>query len=169
MTSKKLDGLKKKKLSFHPSEIQSKLLHCCLQVRETGKGDMVYQSRDWPPLGTTLGTSAGKKNLNSNYELPRLSVDRSESWKLQRYPIIREPPTLLWVLLPGVLPDSCSKYQRKFPSCFQLGEGKIDGNLLQYSCLENPIDRGTWWAAIYGVTQIRTQLKWLSSSSSTFY
>ena len=31
--------------------------------------------------------------------------------------------------------------------------------------LENPRDRGAWWAAIYGVTQSRTGLKWLSSSS----
>ena len=33
------------------------------------------------------------------------------------------------------------------------------GNPLQYSCLENPRDGGTWWAAIYGVAQSRTQLK----------
>ena len=35
---------------------------------------------------------------------------------------------------------------------------------LQCSCLENPRDGGAWWAAIYGVTQTRTRLKWLSSS-----
>ena len=44
-----------------------------------------------------------------------------------------------------------------------IGEG--NGNPLQYSCLENPIDGGAWWAAVYGVAQIRTQLKQLSSSS----
>ena len=44
------------------------------------------------------------------------------------------------------------------------GEG--NGSPLQYSCLENPRDRGAWWAAIYGVTQSQTQLKRLSSSSS---
>ena len=43
-----------------------------------------------------------------------------------------------------------------------IGEG--NGNPLQCSCLENPRDRGAWWAAIYGVTQSRTRLKWLSSS-----
>ena len=36
---------------------------------------------------------------------------------------------------------------------------------LQCSRLENPRDGGAWWAAIYGVTQSRTRLKWLSSSS----
>ena len=31
------------------------------------------------------------------------------------------------------------------------GEG--NGNPLQYSCLENPVDGGAWWAAVYGVAQ----------------
>ena len=43
-----------------------------------------------------------------------------------------------------------------------IGEG--NGNPLQCSCLENPRDRGAWWAAVCGVTQSRTWLKWLSSS-----
>ena len=37
------------------------------------------------------------------------------------------------------------------------GEG--NGNLLQYSCLKNPMDRGTWWATIHGVTEST----WISS------
>ena len=45
-----------------------------------------------------------------------------------------------------------------------LGEG--NGNPLQCSCLENPRDGGAWWAAVSGVTQSRTRLKRLSSSSS---
>ena len=44
--------------------------------------------------------------------------------------------------------------------------GKGNGNPLQCSCLENPRDGGAWWAAIYGVSQSRTRLKRLSSSSS---
>ena len=46
--------------------------------------------------------------------------------------------------------------------------GEENGNPLQCSCLENPRDGGAWWAAIYGVAQSRTRLKWLSSSSSMF-
>ena len=45
-----------------------------------------------------------------------------------------------------------------------LGEG--NGNPLQCSCLGNPRVGGAWWAAVYGVAQSRTWLKWLSSSSS---
>ena len=40
-----------------------------------------------------------------------------------------------------------------------------NGNPLQYRCLENSLERGAWWAAIHGVAQNRTWLKWLSSSS----
>ena len=36
------------------------------------------------------------------------------------------------------------------------------GNLLQYSCLENPMDKATWWATVHRVTKSQTQLKWLS-------
>ena len=46
-------------------------------------------------------------------------------------------------------------------SCTEDGSG----NPLQCSCLENPRDGGAWWIAIDGVTQSRTRLKWLSSSS----
>ena len=36
------------------------------------------------------------------------------------------------------------------------GEG--NGNLLQYSCLENSMDRGAWWATVHGVTKSQTRL-----------
>ena len=52
---------------------------------------------------------------------------------------------------------------------FFFGEG--NGNPLQYSGLENSRDGGAWWAAVYGVTQSRTLLKWLSSQQQqqTFF
>ena len=40
------------------------------------------------------------------------------------------------------------------------GEGR--GNPLQYSCLENPMDRGAWRATVQGVAKSQTQLKRLS-------
>ena len=45
-------------------------------------------------------------------------------------------------------------------------EDEGNGAPLQYSCLENPRDGGTCWAAVYGVAQSQTRLKRLSSSSS---
>ena len=84
------------------------------------------------------------------------------------------------VLLPGESHGwrslvGCSPWGRKeldmtewLPFHFSLsciGEG--NGNPLQCSCLENPRDGGAWWAAVCGVAQSRTWLKWLSSSSSS--
>ena len=43
---------------------------------------------------------------------------------------------------PGSIPGS-----GKFP-----GEG--NGNPLQYSCLENPMDRGAWWATVHGIARV---------------
>ena len=40
--------------------------------------------------------------------------------------------------------------------------GRGHGNLLQYSCLENPMDRGVWWAIVHKVEQSWTRLKRLS-------
>ena len=52
--------------------------------------------------------------------------------------------------------------------CFSLScTGEGNGNPLHCSCLENPRDGEAWWAAVYGVAQSRTQLKRLSSNSSS--
>ena len=44
--------------------------------------------------------------------------------------------------------------------------GKGNGTPLQYSCLENPMDGGAWWAAVHGVAKSQTQL---SDFTFTFY
>ena len=49
--------------------------------------------------------------------------------------------------------------------CYQM-KAEGNGNPLQYSFLENPVDRGDWWAAVHRVTQSWAWLKWLSSSRS---
>ena len=46
---------------------------------------------------------------------------------------------------------------------YRVGEG--NGTPLQCSCLENPMDGGAWWAAVYGVAESQTRLMRLSSSS----
>ena len=47
---------------------------------------------------------------------------------------------------------------------FKNGEG--NGTPLQYSCLENPMDRGAWWAVVHGVAKSQT---WLSDFPFTFH
>ena len=75
-----------------------------------------------------------------------------------RIPGTREPGRLQSMGSLGVGHDWATSL-----SC--IGEG--NGNPLQCSCLENPRDEGAWWAAVCGVAQSRTRLKWLSSSSSS--
>ena len=98
--------------------------------------------------------------------------NRHERWRRQWQPIP--------VLLPGK-----SHGRRSLVGCSPWGHeeldtterlhfhfsvsciGKGNGNPLQCSCLENPRDRGAWWAAVYGVAQSRTWLKQLRSSCSS--
>ena len=103
-------------------------------------------------------------------KLRELAMDR-EAWRRQWQPTP--------VLLPGKFHG-----RRSLVGCSPWGHGELDtterlhfhlslscigegnGNPLQCSCLENPRDRGVWWAAVYGVSQSQTRLKRLSSSSS---
>ena len=61
------------------------------------------------------------------------------------------------------------KYKIKYASnyiyiIYYIGEG--NGTPLQYSCLENPMGRGAWWAAVHGVAKSRTRL---SNFTFTFH
>ena len=46
--------------------------------------------------------------------------------------------------------------------CPYIPSGEGNGNQVQYSFLENTVDREAWWAAVYGVAQSRTRLKQLT-------
>ena len=52
-----------------------------------------------------------------------------------------------------------------YPEYSMVG-GEDNGNPLQYSCLENPMDRGAWWAAVHGVATSWTRL---SNFTFTFH
>ena len=81
-----------------------------------------------------------------------------------RVPGTEEPSGLLSMGLHGVRHD-WSDLAAAAAAALYVGEG--NGTPLQYSCLENPMDGGAWWAAVYGVARSQTRLKWLSSSSSS--
>ena len=78
-----------------------------------------------------LGRSPGEGNGN-----PLLY-----SWASQVAPVVKNPPEN-----GGDIRDA-----GLIPGLGSLGVE--NGNLLQYSCLDNPMDRGDWWAPVYGVTQ----------------
>ena len=92
----------------------------------------------------------------------------SWSWNTFPSPVLIAGKSHGWRSLVGYSPwgreESDTTKRRHFHfslSC--VGEG--NGNPLQSSCLESPGDGGAWWAAVDGVAQGRTWLKWLSSSS----
>ena len=69
----------------------------------------------------------------------------------------------------GLMTDKCASTM-SFTIWFyfnpSLREG--NGNPLQYSCLENPMDGGAWWAAVHGVARSRTRLSDWAISLFTF-
>ena len=99
--------------------------------------------------------------LNWTLEKAMATHSSTLAWKI---PWVEEPGRLQSMGSLRVRHDWVTSLSLFF-SC--IGEG--NGNPLQCSCLENPRDQGAWWAAVYGVSQSRTRLKWLSSSSSNIY
>ena len=110
----------------------------------------------------------GKDHLNQHANYLYTSV--CCQWRRQWHPT----PVLLpgkshgWRSLVGCSPWGHRESDTTEPLHFHFSLsciGKGNGNPLQCSCLEKPRDGGAWWAAVYGVAQGRTRLKWLSSSS----
>ena len=102
---------------------------------------------------------ADKSPYSQSYDFPCSHVRRRQ-W--HPTPVLLPGKSHGWRSLVGCSPwgreesDTTERLHFHFsPSC--IGEG--NGNPLQCSCLENPRDRGAWWAAIYGVAQSRTRLK----------
>ena len=75
-----------------------------------------------------------------------------------KLPQLTQSEVIIWIAL---LQSQTWLKRLSMDAC--IGGG--NGNPLQDSCLENPRDRGAWWAAIYGGVQNRTWLRRLSSSS----
>ena len=77
---------------------------------------------------------------------------------------LRASQVALVVRNPPVIQEKC---------CFIPGSGRSpgegNGNPLQYSCLENPMDRGAWWATVHTVTKSQTRLKQLSMQNPYEY
>ena len=70
---------------------------------------------------------------------------------------LQEPPVNIWRLLNWKrLAPQAPLFPLSHPPSYRSGDGH--GTPLQYSCLENPMDRGAWWAAVLGIAKSRTQL-----------
>ena len=120
-----------------------------------------------------------------------LGVPSLSSWTLPHLWHPFPPPIVIflrrqWHPTPVLLPGKSHRWRSLVGCCswgryesgkterlhfhFSLSRiGEENGNPLQCSCLENPRDGEAWWASVYRVTQSRTQLKQLSSSSSIVF
>ena len=77
-----------------------------------------------------------------------------------------------WSRLPGgsgVKGSACNAGDLGSISGSGRSPGEGNGNPLQYSCLENPMDRGSWWAAVHGVTRSWTRLSDFTSLWSKLF
>ena len=81
-------------------------------------------------------------------------------WKTQQWPQDWKGSVFIPIPKRGNAKECSNYYTVALISHASKGEG--NGNLLQYSCLENPVDSGAWRAAIHSVAQSQTQLKRLS-------
>ena len=114
-----------------------------------------------------------KVNIKISWQYQKVDTQRCNIylniWQWHPTPVFLPGKSHGWRSLVGCSPwgHKESDTTERLPFHFSLsciGEG--NGNPLQCSCLENPRDRGAWWASVYGVAQSQTWLKWLSSSSS---
>ena len=80
------------------------------------------------------------------------------SWLQSQSAVILEPKKIKSVTASNFSLSIC--HQVMFYHGLDLWCGEGNGNPLQCSCLENPRDWWAWWAAVYGVAQSRTWLKW---------
>ena len=92
-----------------------------------------------------------------------MGFPRQEYWSWLPFPPLKN------LLNPGIKPMFPALAGKFFTTESVTWEAHKEGsgNPLQYSCLENPRDRGAWQAVVYGVAQSQTRLKRLSNSSSS--
>ena len=116
--------------------------------------------QDWFPLGGTGWISLLSKGLSRVFSNTTVQKQTKKLLK-ERRPGTPKPNNLehlalyFWMLNAGDISDVGSiPGSRRSP-------GGGHGNPFQYSCLENPMDRGAWWATVHKAAKSWTQLKWL--------
>ena len=125
---------------------------------------LFFQIQEWRK--TRLGTCLGREEAIPSF-CPCLSEkamaphSSTLAWKI---PWTKEPARLQSV---GLQESDTTEQPHFHFSLLSAREG--NSNPLQCSCVKNPRDGGAWWAAVHGVAESRTRLKWLSSSSPCLY
>ena len=126
-----------------------------------------------PPRLLRPWDSPGKRTGVGCHFLLQCMKVKSESEVTQSCPTLSNPmdcsppgSSIHGIFQPRVLEWGAIAFSRKLYTPCQLPEftqthvhcGEGSGNPLQYSCLENSMDRGAWWATVHGITKSRTRL-----------
>ena len=125
----------------------------------------MYWRRKWQPTPVFLpGESQGRGNLagcrlwgcteSDITEVIWQQQQQDSVWVFPGDSVVRNPPVNAGDA--GLIPESGRS------------PGGGYGNSLQYSCLENPMDRGAWWATVHGAAKSQTWLKQLSTHARPF-
>ena len=112
---------------------------------------------------------------NQNYMIKVVFSGKPKTWHISFNGMDGGGWTRITALYPKVWASPVSQWVKKIClQCWAIGDAGLipgfgrspgwgHGNSLQYSCFENPIDRGAWWAAVHRVTLSQILLKQLST------
>ena len=124
-------------LISHASKVMLKILQARLQQ---------YMNQELPDVQAGFKKGIGTRDLIANI---RWIVEKARGFQKNIY----------FIGFPGSLDGKASAYNvgdlGLIPGSGR-SPGEGNGNPLQYSCLENPMDQGSWWATVHGVTKSRT-------------
>ena len=120
-------------------------------------------SLTFPQLWDGLpGSSAGKESACDPGDPRGIPGSGNSPWRRDRL------PTLVFIDFPGGSDgkeSACSVEVLVSIPGLGRSPGRGHGNPLQYSCLQNPMDRGAWWAPVHGVLKSLTRLKQLNTTA----
>ena len=118
--------------------------------------DMPFEMSSWVQWREQLNKLINEKHLEKCLAQIKQSVNLS--WGFQVVLVIKNLPASAGDLRDeGSVPESGRS------------PGGGHGNPLQYSCLDNHMDRGAWWDTVHRVTKSQIRLKWLSTSTNPTY
>ena len=144
--------------TLYPRLLLISLIHAAAKLLQSCP--TLYDPRDSSPPGSPVPGILQARTL----EWVAISFSNAWKWKvkvksLSRVQLFATPWTAAHQ---ASLSISNSRSLLKLMSI--MGEG--NGTPLQCSCLENPRDRGAWWAAVYGVAESRTRLSDLAAAAA---
>ena len=127
------------------------------------RNELSNQAKTRRKLKCTLPSEASQPEKATRYVIPTIwHVGKDKAIETGKKKKKRSVVARAW----GLWREECRDRLLGIYRTVQLFCGEGDGTPLQYSCLENPMDGGAWWAAVHGVSKSWT---WLNDFTFTFH